>query len=224
MKLSIIIPVYNERSLVRFVIENVKLAIIGQGLDAEIIVIDDGSTDGSREIIENTPNIRWASSLLNSGKGDAVKTGFAMARGEIFLIQDCDHEYDPMDYATMLYPFEEGARVVIGFRAIDESPYILHHFGNWLIKSLTNFLYRANLIDVEACYKAFRRDVIEFIHVESNGFEYDNELICKILKIGYKIDQVPIRYYPREYRDGKKITWRNGVKILWTIVKYRFVE
>jgi glycosyltransferase involved in cell wall biosynthesis len=235
-KLSIVIPVFNERPTILTVIESVQASLQRQGLsNHEIIAVNDGSTDGTAEVLETVPGIRFIDLMRNCGKGGAVKAGFEAATGDIFLIQDADLEYNPDDYSAVIAPIAAGrADVVMGSRFLKErprffigkkkSPYFAHYVGNNLIVILTNVLYRYRATDYEGCYKAFRREVIRAIPIRSNGFEYDNELICKVLKRKLRVVEVPIHYKPRTYGQGKKINWRHGMRMLWTIVKYRFVN
>lgn len=232
MKLSIVIPVYNERKTIEEVIRRVKASLIRQNLSAEIVVVNDGSTDGSSEVIRTIPDIVFVDQKKNRGKGASVKAGFEASTGDILLIQDADLEYDPDDYSAIIRPILNGESEVsmgsrfLKFRPVflgeNKSPYLTHYIGNRLVVWLTNFLYRHNATDYEACYKAFSHRIVDSITTVSTGFEYDNELICKILKSGGKIIEVPIKYYPRSYESGKKITWKHGFKMLWTIVKVRF--
>ena len=233
-KLSVVIPVYNESRTIVDVVSRVKASIAQQNLDAEIIVVNDGSKDDSAEIIKTIPGIIFVNKEKNGGKGSAVKAGFAVARGDILLIQDADLEYNPDDYTAVIEPILKGeTEVTMGSRFLKEkivffgkkkSPYLTHYIGNRMIIWLTNLLYWNNATDYEGCYKAFTIEVIRSIPIRSNGFEYDNELICKILRRGYKIREVPIEYNPRSYESGKKITWRHGVRMLVAIIKYRFVD
>ena len=233
-KLSVVIPVYNESRTIVDVVSRVKASIAQQNLDAEIIVVNDGSKDDSAEIIKTIPGIIFVNKVKNGGKGSAVKAGFAVARGDILLIQDADLEYNPDDYTAVIEPILKGeTEVTMGSRFLKEkivffgkkkSPYLTHYIGNRMIIWLTNLLYWNNATDYEGCYKAFTIEVIRSIPIRSNGFEYDNELICKILRRGYKIREVPIEYNPRSYESGKKITWRHGVRMLVAIIKYRFVD
>jgi len=230
-KLSIIIPTYNEKSTIEEIIKRIK-AVNLMGLEKEIIVVDDGSKDGTREILKTIPGIRYIFHEKNLGKGGAVKTGFQNATGDILIIQDADLEYDPNEYYEVIKPILEGrTEVVLGDRIQPDkdlrrhkSLYWISWFGNWTITLLTNILYLNNAGEYEACYKAFTKKLIDSIPVKTNGFEYDNELVCKILKRGYKTIDVPIHYYPRSYEEGKKINWKDGFKILWTIIKYRFID
>jgi glycosyltransferase involved in cell wall biosynthesis len=233
-KLSIVVPVYNEGQMITEVIARIKASIARQKLDAEIIVVNDGSRDNSAEIIKTITGIIFVNKEKNGGKGSAVKAGFEIARGDILLIQDADLEYNPDDYSAVIAPILKGeAEVTLGSRFLKEkpvfwgkrkSPYFVHYIGNRLIIWLTNLLYWNNATDYEGCYKAFTAQVIRSIPIHSNGFEYDNELICKILRKGHKIQEVPIEYHPRSYEGGKKITWRHGIHMLWTILKYRIID
>ncbi|MGH7940033.1 MAG: glycosyltransferase family 2 protein [Limisphaerales bacterium] len=233
-KLSIVVPVYNESETVKEVLDRIKASVARQKLDAEIIVVNDGSRDNSAEVIQGIPGIVFVNKQKNGGKGSAVKAGFAAATGDIFLIQDADLEYNPDDYSAVIEPILKGeAEVTMGSRFLKEkpiffgkrkSPYLSHYVGNRMIIWMTNALYWNNATDYEGCYKAFTARVIRSIPICSDGFEYDNELICKILKKRYKIVEVPIEYHPRSYESGKKITWRHGMRMLWAILKYRFVN
>ncbi len=228
-KLSIIIPAFNEKNTIEEIVRRIRSVSI-PGIEKEIIIVDDGSNDGTRDIIRKMPDIRYFFHEHNLGKGGAVKTGFRNATGDIFIIQDADLEYDPNDYPAMIQPILEGKiKVVLGARInpeMDErkrkSHYWLAWFGNKLITWSTNWLYWNNSKDYEGCYKAFSADVIRKINIETNDFDYDNELVCKILKAGYKTVDVPIHYHPRNYSTGKKIKWHHGFLILWTIFKTRF--
>ena len=233
-KISVVIPVYNESRTITEVIDRVKASIARQKLDAEIIVVNDGSKDDSAAIIKTISGIMFVNKEKNGGKGSAVKAGFAAATGDILLIQDADLEYDPDDYTAVIAPIVRGeTEVTMGSRFLKEkpvffgkkkSPYLTHYIGNRMIIWLTNLLYWNNATDYEGCYKAFTLRVIRAIPIRSDGFEYDNELICKILRKGYKIAEVPIEYHPRSYESGKKITWRHGIRMLWAIIKYRFID
>lgn len=230
-KLSIVIPAYNEKNTIEEIIRRI-LNVDLKGLDREIIVVDDGSRDGTRDILKNIKGIRYIFHEKNLGKGGAVKTGFKNATGDILIIQDADLEYDPNEYYEVIKPILEGkTEVVLGDRIQPDkdlrrhkSLYWISWFGNHIITIVTNILYFNNAGEYEACYKAFTKKLIDSIPIKTNGFEYDNELVCKILKRGYKTINVPIHYYPRSYEEGKKINWKDGFIILWTIVKYRFIK
>jgi glycosyltransferase involved in cell wall biosynthesis len=231
-KLSVIIPCYNESRTIAQVIDRIWEVDLGD-LDLEIIAVDDGSSDGTREILSNLPNLKVIRYECNRGKGGAIKTGLAVATGDIILFQDADLEYDPRDYNAVLKPLlEKRAEVVMGSRFICErphfffkkprSPFFAHYIGNIAIVALTNLLYGNMATDYEGAYKAFRKDVFDGLAIEAEGFEYDNELICKLLRRGRRILEVPISYRPRRYEEGKKIKWLDGIVIIWTIIKWRF--
>lgn len=231
VKFSIIIPAYNEKSTIKTLIDKIQ-AVDMSGAEKEIIVVDDGSNDGTREILKTIQGIRYIFHEKNLGKGGAVKTGFKNATGDILIIQDADLEYDPRDFMALVAPILAGkTEAVNGIRIKPENDsrkgsasYIFHWLGNNAITWLTNLLYFHYSAEYEACYKAFTKKLVDSIEIKTNNFDFDNELVCKILKRGYKIIDVPVRYYPRSYEEGKKINWKHGFLILWTIVKYRFVR
>jgi len=232
MKLSVIIPAYNERSTIEAVVRRVQAVNLGP-IEKEIIVVDDGSRDGTTEILKALSGIRRISHERNAGKGAAVTTGIQTATGDIVLIQDADLEYHPEDYRTVIQPIVDGAcDAVIGSRFLlykpkffgkRRSPYLTHYIGNKLIVTVTNLLYGRHFTDYEGCYKAFTRTVLASTPVVAKGFEFDNELVCKLMRKGARIVEVPIHYTPRTYAHGKKINWKHGLIILWTIVKWRFL-
>jgi len=231
-KLSIVIPAYNEAASIETVLQNVLASPVPR---KDVIVVDDGSTDGTGELLERlrqTLPIRVIRHARNRGKGAAVRTGFAAATGDILIIQDADLEYEPDDYPLLMEPILQGrAEAVLGSRFLLEKPKFLthggdpffsHYLGNKLIIWLTNLLYGFHATDYEGCYKAFTREVIRQTPVEADGFEFDNEFVCKLLRRRRRIVEVPIRYKPRLYAQGKKIRWHHGVRMLWTILKWRF--
>ena len=245
MKLSILMPVYNERSTIREILARVRavpleingdIAIVLHRpgpivLEKEIIVVDDGSTDGTREILEEEEKVgdlRVFYHERNQGKGAAVRTAIQHATGDILLIQDADLEYDPRDYPTLLKPIIEGrAAVVYGSRFLGgprTTMLFWHMVANRALTLLTNLLYDSILSDMETCYKVFRADVIRNIPLRSRRFEFEPEVTAKILKRGYRIYEVPISYTGREYAEGKKIGFKDGIIALWTLLKYRFVD
>jgi glycosyltransferase involved in cell wall biosynthesis len=227
LKLSVIMPVYNERET----LEEIVHQVLATGLVHEIVMVDDGSTDGSRDVMrqwEDHDVIRVIYHEENKGKGTAVRTGFQAATGDIFLIQDADLEYDPRDYPKLLQPIEEGrASVVYGSRFLGgprRAMLFWHAAGNRLLTFVTNLLYDSILSDMETCYKAFRADLVRDIPLHSRRFEFEPEITAKILKRGIRIYEVPISYYGREYDEGKKITGWDAIPALWTLIKYRFVD
>jgi len=229
VKLSIVIPVYNEEATIRAILDKVRTVDVG--MDKEIIVVDDGSHDRTRQILkeeEAKGDIRVVYHEKNKGKGAAVRTGIANARGDFIIIQDADLEYDPQDYPKLLKPLLEGeADVVYGSRFLSgggEKMLSLHRIGNRFLTAITNLLYGSSLSDMETCYKVFRTKLIRAIPLHSNRFEIEPEITAKILKRGYKILEVPISYRGREFHEGKKISWKDGFGALWTLLKYRFVE
>jgi glycosyltransferase involved in cell wall biosynthesis len=236
MKLSIIVPVYNERETIREILDQVRsvdLTIATDGgvqtLSKEIIVVDDGSTDGTRAILQDEPQDDLQISFLpvNRGKGAAVRAGIARSTGDIVLIQDADLEYDPRDYPALLRPILEGrVKVVYGSRFLGPRKAMLfwHMLGNKLLTLVTNVLYNAILSDMETCYKVLDGDLARSVRLKSEGWGIDPEITAKVLKRGYRIFEVPISYYGREYYEGKKISWRDGFTVLWTLIKYRVVD
>lgn len=231
-RISIIIPLFNEERTIQELIQRVQNVNLN-GLEKDIVVVDDGSQDRTAELLRKINGIRYFTNLRNQGKGAAIKTGIRHATGEIFLIQDADLEYDPRDYPVILKPILEGkVEFVMGSRFLVEkprfftkkgAPFFSHYVGNLMVIAWTNFLYGQRKTDYEGCYKAFTRTLKEWIPIETNGFDFDNELICKALRRGHEIAEVPIRYKPRLYKEGKKIRWQDGVRILWSIFKWRFL-
>ncbi len=229
-KLTVIIPAYNEEGTIATVIRRVRDADIGD-LEREIIVVDDGSRDATHSIVRDTPGITAILHERNLGKGGAIKTGLQAASGDIVIIQDADLEYNPEDFQRLLEPILAGrTEFVMGSRFLIQaqrfhwrrnSLFFTHYVGNKAIIWLTNLLYGNRATDYEGCYKAVTRRFLCSMTIHANGFEFDNELICKALRMRHPIIEVPIRYSPRSYREGKKITWLHGVRMLWTIIKWR---
>ena len=227
MKLSIIIPAYNERSTIKEIIKKVKEVKLP--IEKEIIVVDDGSTDGTTEIIKEMEKEidKVVYHGKNRGKGAAIRSGIKVATGELILIQDADLEYDPEDYEKLLRPILKGkAQVVYGSRFTGErkNMFFTHWIGNRFLTLITNILYGTTLSDMETCYKLFKREVIKDIKIKSDRFNFEPEITAKILKKKIRIYEVPISYSGREYSEGKKISWKDGIIALWTLIKYRFVD
>ena len=224
--LSVVIPVYNEAATVSDVLQRVRDC----GVPCELIVVDDGSTDGTREVLEEcraNDDFKLLLHAANQGKGAALKTGFAHARGDVVIVQDADLEYDPADYAKLIQPIIEGqADVVFGSRFIGGSHRVLyfwHWAGNRLLTLLSNISTNLNLSDIETCYKVFRREIIQQIGptLQEKRFGIEPELTAKVARIpGVRIYERPISYSGRTYAQGKKIGWRDGVRALWCILKY----
>lgn len=226
-KVSIIIPAFNESSTLAEIIRRVQTVNLSP-LSQEIIVVDNNSTDDTFVIASGIPGIHVLKEKI-PGKGAAVRTGFREATGDILLIQDADLEYDPEDYPALLRPIMKGeAEAVIGIRtsAGTEQPRrgILYKAGNAAITLATNLLYVASAPEYTGGYKVFTKEVVDAVQVRSDDFAYEHELVCKILKQGHRVVHIPIRYHPRDYTGGKKINWRDGFKILWAVIKYRFVD
>ena len=224
MKLSIIIPCYNESATIVSLIEAVKRAPIS---DREIIIVDDGSCDGTRDILSTITDqeIRVVFHEKNQGKGAALRTGFQKASGDICIVQDADLEYDPQEYPIVIQPIVDGkADVVFGSRFQSGRPhrvvYFWHRVGNGVLTLMSNFFTDLNLSDMETCYKAFRREVIQSINIRENRFGFEPEVTAKIAKMNLRIYEVGISYYGRTYDEGKKIGWRDGFRAIYCILKY----
>jgi glycosyltransferase involved in cell wall biosynthesis len=227
MKLSVVIPVFNERATIATLLDRVASV----DLEKEIIVVDDGSTDGTRAILEELkPRIDQLIFMeQNGGKGAAVKAGFAAATGEILVIQDADLEYDPADYHELMKPIlTANADLVLGSRMTGAKPqrayYYWHYVGNKVITFAARVLYNTTLTDIYTCYKMFRRSLLTDIKVASDGFEFDAELLAKLLRGRLIVYEVPVAYYGRSYDEGKKIRWHHVLLVMWNLLKYRFVR
>jgi glycosyltransferase involved in cell wall biosynthesis len=226
-KLSVIVPVYNERNTVVEVVRRMRAVELPDGIEREIIVVDDGSTDGTRDVLRQLGDstVRVLAHEGNRGKGAAVRTGLALATGDYVLIQDADLEYDPDDWPRLIAPVGRGrARVVYGSRFTGErrNMLLLHWIGNRMLSLVTNVLFNSTLSDMETCYKLVDRSLLNDLGLRSDRFDIEPEITAKILKRGIRIYEVPISYMGREFDEGKKITWRDGFAALWTLVKFRF--
>jgi glycosyltransferase involved in cell wall biosynthesis len=219
-------PVYNERDTIEGMIARV-LAV--PGLRTELIVVDDGSKDGTSDILRELQG-KYPFKLFqkpNGGKGSALRLGFKEVTGDLVVIQDADTEYSPEELPELIELICQGrADVVYGSRFLGRHRVFLftHYLGNLFLTFLTNVLYNTMLTDMETCYKAMRIEVLRSFTLDSNGFGIEPELTAKIFKRGYRVYEVPITYDGRGYDEGKKITWRDGVVALWVLLKYRFTE
>ena len=225
MKLSVIIPCYNEKATIKEIIDAVRNS---SWPDIELIVVDDCSSDGTRDILQNEIKDKLDQLILqevNQGKGAAIRTGIKQATGEVILIQDADLEYDPNEYEWLMTPIVEGrADVVYGSRFASGSAhrvlYFWHRLGNGLLTFMSNMFTNLNLTDMETCYKAFKADILKQIEIEENGFGMEPELTAKISKMKCRIYEVGISYYGRTYAEGKKINWKDGFRAIYCIIKY----
>jgi glycosyltransferase involved in cell wall biosynthesis len=229
MKLSVVMPVYNERAT----LQEVVARVLSVPLDIELICVDDGSQDGSREILaglaERYPQMRVLLQPKNMGKGAALRRGIQESKGDFVIIQDADLEYDPAEYPLLLGPLINGqADVVYGSRFMGAAPhrvlYFWHSVGNWILTLISNALTNMNMSDMETCYKVFRREILQAIPIEEDRFGFEPEITVKIAKRRLRVYEVGISYWGRTYEEGKKIGWKDGFRALWCLLKYTLAE
>lgn len=226
--LSVVVPVYNEEATVARLLMAVLEAPLPDGVERELVVVDDASTDGTAQALarfETDPRVRVFRQPANRGKGAALRRGFGEARGELVVVQDADFEYDPREISKLLHPVLDGrADVVYGSRFMGGEPhrvlFFWHMVGNRFLTLLSNMFTNLNLTDMETCYKLFRREVLSRIRIEEERFGFEPEITAKVARLRVRIYEVGIGYSGRTYEEGKKIGWRDGVRAIWCIVKY----
>jgi glycosyltransferase involved in cell wall biosynthesis len=224
MKLSVVVPVYNEKDTVEEIIRQIRQSSIDE---IEIVMVDDCSTDGTREILKGLENVvdKVLYHDVNLGKGAALRTGFKEVTGDCVIVQDADLEYDPSEYSFLMQPILDGkADVVYGSRFSGMGPHRVlfywHYVGNRFLTTLSNIFTNLNLSDMETCYKMFRREVIQSISIQENRFGFEPEITAKIARKKCRIFEVGISYYGRTYEEGKKIGWKDGLRAIFVILKY----
>jgi len=231
MKLSIIIPVYNEEKTIKKIIDKVEKVNLSN-IKKELIIVNDGSNDNTlgeiKKLIKKYKNIKFLNHEKNRGKGAAIITGLQNFTGEIITIQDGDLEYNPEDFKKLIKPIlDKKTKVVYGSRFLGGiKGYIipLHNFGNKILSLITRLLYFRKITDMETCYKMMTKEVIKNLNLRAKRFDFEPEITAKIIKKGYKIIEIPIFYNSRSFKEGKKITWKDGIKALYYLLKYRFIN
>lgn len=228
-KLSVVIPAYNEQATIEMLLARVAAAPLPPGVTLEMVVVDDGSRDGTRELLrelvkKGEPPFVYVEHEKNQGKGAAVRTGFAKATGDVLLVQDADLEYSPNDYPVLLQPILDGqAEVVFGSRFLGGPHRVLffwHSVGNRFLTMLSNMFTDLNLSDMETCYKVFKAEVLRGMELKSNRFGIEPELTARVAKTRARIYEVPISYHGRTYAEGKKIGWKDGFSAIWSILRF----
>ena len=230
--LSILIPAYNEQTTIFHIMEKIEAVVLPYGMGKELIVVDDASYDNTSQEVErfrsvypDTP-LRYVRHEKNSGKGRAIRTAIGCATGDVMIVQDADLEYNPTDMVSLLqYMVEQDAKVVYGSRFLNKRnshSYMSFYWGGRIVSAITNCLYGQHLTDEPTCYKMFDASLLKSIPLTCEGFEFCPEVTAKIAKLGYVIPEIPIEYSPRSIEEGKKISWRDGLHAIYTLVKYRF--
>ncbi len=228
MKLSILVPAFNEIASIEEILKRINA--VSLPIDREIIIVDDGSTDGTRDFLTglSDDHIKVYFHERNQGKGRAIRTALEHTTGDIIIVQDADLEYDPQDYNALIEPIlNNQASVVYGNRRGHNSmtkSYARYYWGGRLVTAVTNILFNTKIHDEPVCYKVFKKEVLDKITLRCTQFEFCPEVTAKVSKLGYRIHEVPIQYYPRHFDTGKKITWKDGLEAVWVLVKYRFVD
>jgi len=233
-KLSILMPAYNEEATIAEIVKKIDAVDLAKiGVSRELIIVDDGSKDKTVNIVKSLQQkysyIKFIQHVKNKGKGGAIKTAIKNATGDILIVQDADLEYDPQDYFKCILPILKGkAKVVYGSRRLEKKNKQHSHFSFYLggigITWIFNMIFFTRLTDEPTCYKTFRSDFIKSIKINGDKFDWEPEVTAKIVKRGIKIFEVPIRYYPRTEKEGKKIKWKDGFDAVWTMLKYRFIS
>lgn len=240
MKLSILIPAYNESATIVELINQVKsVPLEKEGVEKEIIVIDDGSKDSTKELVRNIENVILLEHIVNKGKGGAIKTGLKNATGDIIIVQDADLECNPNEYYSLISPIIEGqAEVVYGSRFLSRAQkkynklffkkhnesYLLAYIGGRIITITANILFNIRITDEPMCYKVFKSEIIRQIKINGNKFDWEPEVTAKLAKKGIRIHEVPVSYHPRTKKEGKHINWKDGLHAIWSLIKYRLID